>query len=55
MRDNKQFYNLSDDQIFEILGDAALLFHKLIPIPNTIAITDREKFAHYVRGSDEVL
>lgn len=50
------FDNLSEDQIFDIIGVISSLFHQVIPIENTIAITDRENFLHYHMGSEaEVL
>lgn len=44
----------SEDKLFEIIGEMAALFHKLIPIDNTIAVTDREKFLHYQMGDEAV-
>lgn len=49
---NEILFNLSDDQLFEIIGEISFLFHKAIPIVNTVAVTDREKFVHFFRGSD---
>lgn len=46
------FNNLGEDQLFEIIGEMASLFHQLIPIENTIAVTDKEKFLHYLRGTE---
>ncbi|KJR45440.1 Methyl-accepting chemotaxis protein [Desulfosporosinus sp. I2] len=44
--------NITDDQLFGIIERMASLFHELIPIDNTIAITDREKFLQYFMGSE---
>lgn len=52
MKNNEELCNLSNDLLFEIIGDVSSLFHKVIPIVNTIVVTDREKFVHYLKGSD---
>lgn len=44
--------NITDDQLFRIIERMASLFHELIPIENTIAVTDREKFLQYFMGSE---
>jgi len=46
--------NLSDNQLLEIVGKMASLFHQIIPIDNTIAVTDKEKFLYYLMGDEAV-
>ena len=46
------FNNLGEDQLFEIIGQLASLFHQLIPIENTIAVTNKENFLHYLMGTE---
>ncbi|HBV87869.1 methyl-accepting chemotaxis protein [Desulfosporosinus sp.] len=45
---------LSDNQLLIIIGEMASLFHELIPIDNTIAVTDKEKFLYYCMGTEAV-
>ncbi|HBP62829.1 MAG TPA: hypothetical protein DD730_00825 [Desulfosporosinus sp.] len=55
MQNTEILRHLSDDQILEVIGEISSLFHKVIPIVNTIAVTDREKFVHYFRGSEDAV
>jgi uncharacterized protein YoxC len=54
MKNNEGLTDISDDQFFEVIGEMASLFHKVIPIENTIAVTDKEKFKHYFMGEEAV-
>lgn len=47
--------NINEDDLFEIIGKIASLFHQVIPIENTVIVTDREKFRHYFMGSEAVM
>lgn len=52
MENNDKFIKLSNDQIFDIIGNVASLFHRVIPIENTIAVTDNEKFMFHFAGAE---
>lgn len=54
MKNNEKSRNISDEQIFEIAGKISSLFHDLVPIDNTVVLTDKEKFTHYFMGSEAV-
>ncbi|MFZ5596504.1 MAG: methyl-accepting chemotaxis protein [Bacillota bacterium] len=54
MKINEIYSKLSDEQIIELIGELASLFHQALPIENTITITDREKFTHYIKGEEAV-
>lgn len=45
----------SDDDLLEITGKIASLFHQVIPIENTVIVTDKEKFRHYFAGREAVI
>lgn len=47
--------NLSEDHLFKLIGEIASLFHQVIPIENTVIVTDREKFRSYFMGSEAVV
>ncbi|AET66509.1 methyl-accepting chemotaxis protein [Desulfosporosinus orientis DSM 765] len=47
--------SLSEDKYFDMIGKMALLFHKVIPIENTVIVTDTKKFRHYFMGSEAVV
>lgn len=52
MNHNGEADKSSNDRVLDMAGEIASLFHQLIPIDNTIAITDREKFTHYFMGKE---
>ncbi|SHI09209.1 methyl-accepting chemotaxis protein [Desulfosporosinus lacus] len=55
MENTATLNNLNEENIFEIIGKIASLFHQVIPIENTVIITDREKFRNYFMGSEAVV
>ncbi|KGK90450.1 chemotaxis protein [Desulfosporosinus sp. HMP52] len=50
----KKLYNLTNDELFEIIGDISSLFHRVLSIENTIILTDTEKILGYFLGSEVV-
>lgn len=54
MNNNESLSNISDEQIFQIAGEISSLFHDLVPIDNTVVITDKEKFMYYFMGTEAV-
>lgn len=52
MKKIEDLNTISDDQLLDIIGEISSLFHQLIPIENTIAITDKEKFIHHYMGKE---
>lgn len=49
---NNELNNISDKDLLEIIGQSCSLFHEAIPIENTIAVTDKEKFTHHYIGKE---
>lgn len=47
-------YNLTKDELFEIIGDISSLFHRVLSIENTVILTDTEKILNYFLGSEVV-
>ncbi|SDI12609.1 methyl-accepting chemotaxis protein [Desulfosporosinus hippei] len=55
MEDSISTNTINENDFFEIIGKIASLFHQVIPIENTVIVTDREKFRHYFMGTEAVI
>lgn len=43
---------MTDEQLLELVAEISSLFHQLIPLSNTITLTDREKFTYQFMGEE---
>ena len=49
---NEVLTNLSDEESIKLMGEIAPIFQKLIPIDNTIGVSDKEKFLFFLPGKE---
>lgn len=52
MQHNGDTAKMSNDQLFDIIGEIASLFHQTISIDSTIVVTDTEKFRFFYEGNE---
>jgi len=55
MKETVESNNLSENELFKIIGEVALLFHKGISLENTILVTDTKIIKNYFLGSEAVV
>lgn len=50
MKENEEVDNFGYEQLFAIIGEIASLFHQLIPVEHTIAVTDTDNYTHFYKS-----
>jgi len=54
MKETVELNNLSENELFKIIGEVALIFHEGISLENTVLVSDKKKFRNCFLGSEAV-